>query len=752
MLSGLFPILLMGQKTGLVLSGGGVRGMAHIGVLKALEENGIPIDYITGTSAGAVVGSLYSIGLSPKQIEELVLSGEFREWATGQINEDLDYFYNRREETASWVSLKFSIDSTLKTHLPSSVVSSARSDFALMEDMSAAIASAGYNFDSLFVPFRCLAADIKSKKQIIFRDGDLPLAVRASMAYPFYFSPVAVDSMILFDGGIYNNFPVDIMQQDFKPEIIIGVNAGSYPDIPYEENLFSMFKTMLVQTTTYAVPGENDILINPVVNNIGLFDFGDMQDAIDSGYVATMRQMEVIKFRIGMRVNPDSLEAHRLEFRSGFHEIVIDKIHATGINSKQEEYVRRILNQTNECLGISQIKPAYFKLLTDHNIKSMFPRLKFNNNTGYYDLDLLIKKENDLRVDFGGNISSSPINQAYVGADYNIWGRHSLNINGNIYFGKLYNSLALRLRYDIPGVFSYYIEPIAIGNRFDYFKSSSAFLEDVKPAYLVQADRLYGANFGFPARNKGKVFFNGGSVKLNNQYYQTRSFSSEDIADRTEFTGWTGSVNFERNTLNRKMYASKGTYLTVSGRYVTGKEETIPGTTGFIQDTIENHHEWLQLRVIYDNNFKSVRAFTFGFYTDMYFSSQPFFANYTASILSAQGFQPIPQSKTIFLDNYRAHNYIGMGLKSLVRIRSNFEARLEGYLFQPFQEILQRSDMTAKYGNAFENISGIATLAGIYHSPVGPISVSVNYYEERDTQFTVLFHFGYIIFNRRALE
>src|SRR5688572_15127154 len=97
----MFPILLMGQKTGLVLSGGGVRGMAHIGVLKALEENGIPIDYITGTSAGAVVGSLYSIGLSPKQIETLVLSGEFREWATGQINEDLDYFYNKREETAS---------------------------------------------------------------------------------------------------------------------------------------------------------------------------------------------------------------------------------------------------------------------------------------------------------------------------------------------------------------------------------------------------------------------------------------------------------------------------------------------------------------------------------------------------------------------------------------------------------------------------------------------------------------------------
>ena len=86
LLFALMPSWMYGQRTGLVLSGGGVRGMAHIGVLKALEENGIPIDYITGTSAGAVVGSLYSIAVSPAQIEELVMSGEFMEWATGQIN------------------------------------------------------------------------------------------------------------------------------------------------------------------------------------------------------------------------------------------------------------------------------------------------------------------------------------------------------------------------------------------------------------------------------------------------------------------------------------------------------------------------------------------------------------------------------------------------------------------------------------------------------------------------------------------
>ncbi len=748
----LSPTIACAQKTGLVLSGGGVRGMAHIGVIKALEENGIPIDYITGTSAGAIVGSFYSIGLSPNQIEKLVMSEEFREWATGRINEDLDYYFKKPEPDASWVTLKFSLDSLLHTRLPSSVVNSARSDFALMEGMSSAIAKANYNFDSLFVPFRCVSADIKSKKLKVFSDGDLPMAVRASMAYPFYFTPVAVDNMILFDGGIYNNFPVDIMLQDFNPDIIIGVNTGSYPDIPYEENVLSMFKTMLVQSTSYTVPRETDVLISPEISQIGLFNFDEMKAAIDSGYAATMRQMDSIKARVSERISVEELNAKRAKFREGLKDIYIDKIEATGINRKQESYVRNILNHQNQCISLDGIKPHYFQLLTDNNIKSIFPRLKYNSNSGYYDMDLLIKKERDLIVDFGGNISSSPINQAYVGLQYNLWRKQALNLSGNIYFGKLYNSVALKFRFDIPARLNYYVEPVAILNRFDYFKSSSAFLEDIKPAYLIQSDRFYGINFGIPARNKGKVIASAGNFNLLNKYYQTRDFSNEDLSDKTEFGGWEASLQFERNTLNKKMYPNKGTFINITGRIVQGKEVTTPGTTGFFTDTLTAHHDWQQLRMYYDNYFKSVGPFSFGFNCDMFLSSQPFFANYTATILAAQGFQPTAQSKTIFLDDFRAHNYIGAGLKSVVSFKSNLEMRIEGYVFQPFQEIIQKPNLEAKYNNAFQVRSLLAALTGIYNSPVGPVSLSLNYYEKRDKPLSVLFHFGYIIFNKKALE
>lgn len=739
------------QKVGLVLSGGGVRGMAHIGVLKALEENDIPIDYITGTSAGSLIGAMYATGRSPWEMEQIVLSEDFNEWATGVINEEIDYYYNRQEPDASWVTLKFSIDSLIHTHIPTSVVSSAVTDYSLMERMSGAIAAASYDFDSLFVPYRCVAADIRSHKQVVFDSGDLPLAVRSSMAYPLYFSPIKYNDMILFDGGIYNNFPVDVMQNTFDPDIMIGVNTGGYPDDTYEDNIFSLFKTMIIQATNYELPGTNDVLISPEVLNISVFDFENSKAAIDSGYQATMRQMERIKAVVERRSNHEDVKVRREEFRDGHVPIVIDKIQASGINSRQETYIRNILNPDNECLDITELKEPYFQLVTDNNISSIFPRLKYNRESGFYDLDLLVKKEKALEMDFGGNISSSPINEAFVGARYSIWGRNSLTLNGNFYFGKLYNSSHIAVRHNVPNKLPFFFEPYVTFNRFDYFKSSSAFLEDIKPPYLIAKDRIYGLRMGIPARNKGIVTFSGGAFKLTNQYYQGRDFSTQDTPDETTFEGGTGAMHFERNTQNRIMYADAGTFFSITSRFITGRERTFPGSTAVVTDTVSNDHTWLQMRLLYDNYFKSVGPFRFGFYTEMFLSSQPFFANYTSSILSTKGFEPIPQSQTLFLEDYRAHNYLGGGLKVITRVKGNIESRLEGYIFQPFQAIVQDDELKADYGEAFSDRAYMATLAAVYHSPFGPLSLSVNYYSKKEDPFTILFHFGYIIFNRKAL-
>lgn len=173
------------QKVGLVLSGGGARGFAQIGVLRALEENKIPIDYITGVSSGALIGCYYATGTSPSQLERLVTQKIFVKRAEGQFDVDNLYSFLKNPVDASWIEIKLISDSIFKTQLPSNVVNAAEIDFALMENLSIPIARAGNNFDSLIVPFRCVASDITAKREIVYKQGDLSFAVRASMSFPF---------------------------------------------------------------------------------------------------------------------------------------------------------------------------------------------------------------------------------------------------------------------------------------------------------------------------------------------------------------------------------------------------------------------------------------------------------------------------------------------------------------------------------------------------------------------------------------
>jgi hypothetical protein len=179
-----------GQRVGLVLSGGGATAMAHIGVMKALEENNIPIDFITGSSMGALVGGLYAAGYSPWQIDSLFSSEQFRIMAEGGIEPEFTYFFKQDTPDASLISLRFDLDTLLTTSLPTNLRSPVLLDFEQMRGFAPVSAAAGYSMDSLFVPFRCVASDITAQRAHIFRSGDLSQAIRASMSYPFYFKPI----------------------------------------------------------------------------------------------------------------------------------------------------------------------------------------------------------------------------------------------------------------------------------------------------------------------------------------------------------------------------------------------------------------------------------------------------------------------------------------------------------------------------------------------------------------------------------
>ena len=165
---------LSAQKVGLVLSGGGAKGMAHIGVIRALEENGIPIDYIAGTSMGAVIGSLYAMGYSPDEMEELISSDDFKNWYMGSKDMNYDFYFKQNPPTPYMISARIAIRDSMTVIRPmiNSVVDPLQMNLAFVDVFAGASAVCNNNFDSLFIPFRhrprCACDSIRQPRQDIF--------------------------------------------------------------------------------------------------------------------------------------------------------------------------------------------------------------------------------------------------------------------------------------------------------------------------------------------------------------------------------------------------------------------------------------------------------------------------------------------------------------------------------------------------------------------------------------------------------
>ena len=210
------------KKVGLVLGGGGAKGVAHIGVLKVLEEAGVPIDYIAGTSMGAIVGGLYSIGYSADEIDSLMRHQDWGMLLSDRVKRSNLTFPEKENSERYVLSLPFGRG---KKQLAIQGMIKGQNLQNLFSNLTI-----GYHdsvdFNQLSIPFACVALNVVDGKECVFHRGSLPLAMRASMAIPAVFAPVRLDSMVLVDGGIKNNYPADVVK-DMGADIIIGVDLGT---------------------------------------------------------------------------------------------------------------------------------------------------------------------------------------------------------------------------------------------------------------------------------------------------------------------------------------------------------------------------------------------------------------------------------------------------------------------------------------------------------------------------------------------
>ncbi len=743
------------QRVGLVLSGGGSHGLAHIGVIKALEENNIPIDYITGTSAGAMVGSMYASGISPDIMDSLVSTEKFVVMSNGGIEEEFQYFFRKPESDASWINMRINKEFNLAKAIPTNLTNPVAMDFEYMSLYSSISSNAGYNFDSLFVPFRCVASDVLTKSPVVFDEGHLNQAVRASMTYPGYIKPIRVDDKLLFDGGLYNNFPADVMYDEFFPDIIIGVNFPDSIAPPDEDDAFSQLKTMIINRSEVSVVCENGILIEPVLKRSG-FDFSEAHIAVMEGYEAAMAMMDTIKQVVQRRVDQNELMKKRFLFYQKNHELIFDRVIVKGVDENQAKYIKNALIRKGESIDIHTLKKRYFRLVEDEKLKNLYPIASIDPNSGKYILELQVKPEKPFAAKFGGVFSSRPINTGYLGLEYLRLGQFGLKLSANSYFGKFYGSVGGAAQLDFNYKTPFYIKSYGYISRWDYFKSFATFFEDVKPSYIVENENYFGLETGVPLGNKRKLSFSYNIGEVYNDYYQTENFTASDTADQTQFLGQSLELKFSQSNLNRKLYSSRGSKLEFTTRYVFGIENTLPGSTSPLISPAENvEHTWYYFNLFGEKYLPVTQRFTLGGEVEgNLLLIDKFFDNYTSTIIMSPAYQPIQESKTFFLPGHVSHDYVAVGLKGIMSVTPSIEVRASGYLFQPYTRILPNNFNVAYYDidNAWQYRGYIASGALVFHSPLGPASATINYYTERDEHWSFIFNFGYLISNRRFLK
>lgn len=296
LLLGFLPLLVLASeaprpKVGLVLSGGAARGLAHIGVLKALEEQGIRIDAIAGTSMGAVVGGLYASGYKVDELEKLALSIDWQAALSDAPPREDVPFRRKQDDRDFLVKQKLSFRDDGSLGLPLGVIQG--QNLALLLESLLAHTSDTRDFDKLPIPFRAVTTDIANGEKVVFRKGHLPQVIRASMSIPAVFAPVELDGRLLVDGGMTDNIPLDVAREmgvDIAIVVDIGTPLRNRKQLTTVVDVLNQSITLMTRRNSeeqLATLHANDVLIQPALAAFGVTDFGKAQEMIDAGYRAT---------------------------------------------------------------------------------------------------------------------------------------------------------------------------------------------------------------------------------------------------------------------------------------------------------------------------------------------------------------------------------------------------------------------------------------------------------------------------------
>ena len=672
------------------------------------EENGIPIDYVAGTSMGAVIGSLYAMGYSPDEMEELIRSDDFKNWYMGTKDMDYQFYFKQNPPTPGMISAQIAIRDSMTVILPTinSLVDPLQMNLAFVDIFSGASAACGNDFNHLMVPFRAVASDVFNKSSIVLSKGFLGNAVRASMSFPFVFRPIKIDSITAYDGGIYDNFPVDVMINDFNPDFIIGSVVAVAPgepeiEIPDDYDIMGQVTSMIMQKSDYGLDPKRGVKVEFDLRSVSLLDFHKIDEVSDLGYRNTMLLMDSIKSRTTARRDTLEVQMRRNEFKKRIPELIFQDIEVEGVNQAQKRYIKKELNATDNKFSFEDLKSGYFKLLSDDAISEIIPTTQFSETDSTFSLNLKVKLDDHPTFSFGGGLSTSVSSQLYGSVSYSHIGEVSESYLLEGQFGRSYNNAQLTTRIDMATFIPMSISIQAGFNNMNYFRSGALIFSSDKfnPAFNKTIEFFGKVKMSRPFLNNYKAVFSLGVAHHKDYYSQDNDINFRYFrydCNRHNILG--GSITFTGNTLNTLQYPTSGRSETIRA-FIGTENDLFRPKNVFSPEYHSYDRSWLQISANLEHYIGITPHITLGTLLEAFYSSRNFSTNYQSTVMQSGSFRPTVNSKFVYDPDFSANSYFAVGIKPIWKINTIFHLRSEFYLFQPTRPIINDNGKAA-YGKA----------------------------------------------------
>lgn len=374
-------------KVGLVLSGGGAKGLAHIGVLKVIDSLGVKIDYVAGTSMGAIIGALYASGYSGKELDSIFQKVDFDVIINDDLPRTSKDFYERGNDEKYAITLPFD---DFKVTLPSAL-SKGQNTYNLLSKLLLHVSDIK-DFNQLPIPFFCIATNIETGQPVFLEQGNLAQAIIASGALPSLFQPVVIDNQVLIDGGVVNNYPVDELREK-GVDIIIGVDVqdglltrdelGSAPNVLLQINNFRTINAMKEKAK------HTDIYIKPKIKDFSVVSFSEGDNIIKNGSIAALHKIDDFNALLKQQKSNEAIGFRKIRKDT----IRINKIMVNGNSHYTRSYVLGKLKlNNNEKISYKDFEKGVNSLVATNNFDSFYYELKQDDYSEAYNLYANVKE------------------------------------------------------------------------------------------------------------------------------------------------------------------------------------------------------------------------------------------------------------------------------------------------------------------------------------------------------------------------